>query len=886
MSDQVKAFRQPGVRRSRQVKLDYLLRNFACLLVLGLHISLFYDAGRSLFWVYVIIHTLIYPHIVYFLTYTIEEEKRNILLDTFFYGTCFAIWGFNPYLVFAFLIGLTMTNLAAGGVRFLIFSLLFLLVGVALGMQFNGVYFRPELPLTATLMMSFGLFVYTLSLGYVAYYMNQTLLKTKGDLSQQREQLLGINSLAQAVNSFLDIDMIMEHVFRVIRKRYAFDHIYLLTTDEDGNSISKINGYGKHLTKEEREAISRISCSIDKNASSVFVIPLLKQKPIYIPQIEEDKLVLADEFDQQVYRIKKSISVAIFPLRVRKKVIGCISLVSAEKRVDLKPEDLETIDTILFQVGTAVYNARMYEESKVASARAREAQHRAENSEEAKGRFLANMSHEIRTPMTSIIGYSEALLDEDLLEEERKRFVNTIIRSGHHLLSVINDILDLSKMDADKLETEKIAVNLPQLIEDLRSTIGLKVHEKGLAFSVNTLFPLPLVFYSDPTRLKQIMFNLANNSVKFTARGKIELSIFYDSRNNSLVFEIMDTGIGLTPDQQKHLFRPFSQADSTTTRQYGGTGLGLFISRQLAQLLGGTIRVKSEFGKGSTFSVSVNPGDLEDTDWLASESQWQTAVKSASQHSQDFSVPQFSGTVLVAEDNRDTQLLIERVLRKSGVKAVIVSNGKQAVERVKTDPFDLVLLDVQMPVMGGEEAAQLIRKSHPDLPLIAFTANVMQHQLDAYIRCGFNSFVSKPINRSEFYRALGSFLNKKKLKLAGRVLLAEDNVVNSKLIIRHIQKISELVDVVHVENGQAALDALAARDFDLVLMDMEMPVLSGDEAVKSLRRRGVQTPVWMFTGNTDVDFQRKFKEIGAQGFLAKPIEKGKLVAVLTQCLKA
>lgn len=885
MSDPDHLLRRPSRPRSRQGKINYSLRIFACLLVLGLHLSLFYGAGRSLFWGFALIHTLVYPHVAYYLSHSIEDEKRLVLTDTFFYGICFAVWGFNPYLLFAFIIGVTMTNLATGGFRFLIFSLLFLLVGVALGMQFNGVYFRPELPLVTTILMSFGLFTYTLSLGFVVFRVNRALLRTKADLFRQREQLLGINSLAQAVNSLLDIDMIMEHVFRVIRKRYAFDHIYLLATDEDGNTISRINGYGKHLTKEERDAINKISCSVDRNPTSIFITPLLKQRPLYIPQIEEHKLVLADRFDQQVYRIKKSISVAVFPLRLRKKVIGSIALVSAEKRVDLESQDLETIDNILFQVGTAVNNARLYEESKVVSAKAREAQLRAEDSEEAKGRFLANMSHEIRTPMTAIIGYSEALLEEDLSADERKRFVSTIIRSGHHLLSVINDILDLSKIDADKLETEKIAIHLPQLIEDLRSTIGLKVNEKGLAFSVNTLFPLPAVFYSDPTRLKQIMFNLANNSVKFTARGKIELSIFYDAKNNGLVFEISDTGIGLTPEQLKHLFKPFSQADSTTTRQYGGTGLGLYISRQLAHLLGGTIRVKSEFGKGSTFSVSVDPGDLEDANWLTSDTHWQASLEESRELDQNLPVQQFAGKVLVAEDNRDTQLLMDRMLKKSGLSAVVVGNGKQALEKLKAESFDLVMLDIQMPVMGGDEAARLIREQFPDIPLVAFTANVMQHQMDNYIRCGFNNFLAKPINRTEFYRILGTYLSQKKMTLAGRVLLAEDNLVNSKLILRHIQKASELISVVHVDNGQKALEQAMEREFDLILMDVEMPLMNGDEVVRTIRSKGIQTPVWMFTGNTDTEFQRMYKNIGAQGFLAKPIEKSRLLSVLVQCLK-
>ncbi len=878
---------QKKLRRSSGLaRFDYLLRTLACLFVLLVHVSLFYGEAGSWFWVYALAHTLVYPHVVFFFSRSRLDGMRNIVIDSFLYGVCVAVWGFNPFLTLAMVTGLTMTNLVAGGVRLQIMSMLAFSTGCIVSISLNEAYFRPDVNLSSVIIMSVGLFLYTCVFSSFSYDITGKLLRIKKDLSRQREHLLAINSMTQAVNSFLEIDMIMRQVSRVIRKNYAFDHIYLFTLDSDGKTVCKVNGYGRGLNSRDLQIFSTVQCKIDEHPGSIFLSPLLTKKPGYVRKMGACNKELLDSFDQKINQIRPCISVAVFPLKVRQKAIGNIALVSVKKPVDLTEKTLEFISTLLFHVGTAVYNARLYEKSRIASAEARKAQARAEESEEAKGRFLANMSHEIRTPMTAIIGYSEALLEDDIPRDEKIRFINTIIRCGNHLLSVINDILDLSKIDAKKLETEKIPVNLPQLIDDLCSTIGLKAQEKGLGFDVLTDFPLPRVFYSDPTRLKQIMFNLANNSVKFTANGKVGLRILYDSEKNSMVFEISDTGIGLTAEQRQLLFRPFSQADSSTTRQYGGTGLGLYISLQLANLLGGTIRVKSKYGEGSTFSVSVDPGDLGDADWLNCQADWQGAMQECIKVAADFTVPQLRGTVLVAEDNTDNQLLARHLLEKCGLECTLVASGRQAVDEFERKPFGLVLLDIQMPVMGGEAAAIEIRKLDDSVPLLAFTANVMEHQLESYIRAGFNGFISKPVNQADFYRTISQFLPARERKLSGKVLLAEDNVVNSKLIIRHINKIDDSIELIHVENGKDALNEALNKHFDLILMDMEMPVMSGDEAVIRLRKQGINTPVWMCTGNTDLTFQRRFKEIGAQGYLAKPFDKVKLAEVLDHCLKS
>jgi CheY-like chemotaxis protein/nitrogen-specific signal transduction histidine kinase len=377
----------------------------------------------------------------------------------------------------------------------------------------------------------------------------------------------------------------------------------------------------------------------------------------------------------------------------------------------------------------------------------------AEAANSAKSAFLANVSHEIRTPLTAIIGFSESLLDTDQNMQQRINAIHTIIQAGRHLLSVINDILDLSKIEASKLDIENLRTDIFTLVRDVHSLAGMHAESKGIALKVNYHFPLPAAIYTDPLRLKQILLNLVNNAIKFTEKGCVDLAVRLDSQRELLHFDVRDTGIGMDKEALARLFSPFSQADSSTTRKFGGTGLGLYLSRMLAEKLGGDITVSSTPGQGSHFSVSVATGALAHVALVMSP-----PSKTAIAQSPAAASIRVMGKVLLAEDNSNNQLLISHYLRKLGAEVTIANNGAEALEQARAGDFDLILMDMQMPVMDGLEAIRQLRGSGYTRPIVSLTANVMQSDIENCLSAGSNDFLAKPIETEKFNATVGGYL--------------------------------------------------------------------------------------------------------------------------------
>lgn len=367
---------------------------------------------------------------------------------------------------------------------------------------------------------------------------------------------------------------------------------------------------------------------------------------------------------------------------------------------------------------------------------------------EAKSRFLANMSHEIRTPLTSIIGYAEGITQGDFDSQFMNKAVGIIAHNGQHLLSVVNEILDLSKIEANKLEIELLNMDLMTLLSSIESLMVQQAQEKGLIFSIEYQFPLPLTINSDPTRLKQILLNLINNAIKFTEQGSVTVKVRC-SADNQLAFTVADTGIGLTPAQMDKLFADFTQVDSSVARKYGGTGLGLSIARSLAKKLGGDITVESEHKIGSQFTLFTSMVLPEQNVWIED---LQTLKQRRSQNTQPQKeeIPALSGTVLLAEDHHDNRALFSQLLKRMGLDVTAVENGEQAVEQSMMEDFDLIFLDIQMPVMDGISAMKIIKSTAPGVPIVALTANAMTTEIEKYLSEGFTDHISKPINRRQF----------------------------------------------------------------------------------------------------------------------------------------
>ena len=376
----------------------------------------------------------------------------------------------------------------------------------------------------------------------------------------------------------------------------------------------------------------------------------------------------------------------------------------------------------------------------------------------AKSAFLANMSHEIRTPLTSIIGFAELLLTRDVAADEKEAAVRTIIRNGRHLLDVINDILDLSKIETGQVELERIDIDLPILLRDLVTLVAGRAEEKSLEFAVQPHLPLPARFAGDPVRLKQILLNLCSNAIKFTQRGSVRISVRYQADPPALLFTVSDTGIGMTPEQQSRLFQPFVQADVSTTRRYGGTGLGLYLSNQLAAALGARIRVRSEPGKGSRFQLVLPlPAAVPADELLTLEGDLRIYERAEFAISA-FAAPDLRGRVLLAEDGIDNQRLLAAYLRQAGLDVTVVGNGRDAVETALRREFELVLMDIQMPVLDGVAATQMLRGAGYSRPIVALTANVMKSDVQRYREIGCDDVLAKPVERERFYQVIAALV--------------------------------------------------------------------------------------------------------------------------------
>ncbi len=413
-------------------------------------------------------------------------------------------------------------------------------------------------------------------------------------------------------------------------------------------------------------------------------------------------------------------------------------------------------------------------ERKIAQEELRQAKEAAETATIAKSEFLANMSHEIRTPMTAILGFAENIIDPDFTEDERHRAVDTILRNGEHLLEIINGILDLSKIEAGICDVERVKCNPNKIIVDICSLMQVRAEEKGLALSVQFDGPIPETIESDPTRIGQILVNLIGNAIKFTETGSVKLIarlVGGRAQEYRLEIDIVDTGIGMSEEHISRIFHAFTQGDASMTRRFGGTGLGLSMSKRLAEMLGGNISVSSELGSGSTFKFSVSTGPLDNVKMLSRPI---TTVALANRELVTEHSPLLNCRVLLVEDGPDNQKLIGHILRKAGAQVEIAENGQVAVDRIicdesESDPqesaaaVDIILMDMQMPVMDGYEATTILRRNGYTKPIVALTAHAMTGDREKCIDAGCDDYVTKPIKRRTLIETVQEHLHRRSL---------------------------------------------------------------------------------------------------------------------------
>ncbi len=562
------------------------------------------------------------------------------------------------------------------------------------------------------------------------------------------------------------------------------------------------------------------------------------------------------------------------------------------------PAPDEATLTLLLNLGAQL--GRVLERERAASA-LRLAKDAAESASQAKSIFLATMSHEIRTPMNAVIGMTEFLLETDLTSEQRN-FAKIVQNSGENLLAIINDILDFSKFEADKLVLESKPIDLRECIESAFDVIMPRATEKGtldLAYFIGPQMPDEIM--SDPVRLSQIIINLLGNAVKFTESGEIVLTVNREPSSDDeglllLHFTVRDTGIGIPADRIGALFQPFEQADSSTTRRFGGTGLGLAISHRLAGAMGGDMRVESEVGVGSTFHFTIRVPEVPQNLRIR----------------QVTSLIELSGKrMLAVDDNPTNRMILTHQGTAWGMVVRATGSQQEALEWIRRgDPFDVGVLDMQMPGMDGIMLSQEIRRyrDRGKLPLILLTSlgrpDAPSEQLAEFV-----TYQVKPVRFSQLYNDLCHTLRAGELEhemeqelesrpqhghtapertplVPLRILLAEDNDVNRQLAVRMLAKIGYTADV--VADGEQALAALAGQSYDVVLMDVQMPLMDGLEASRRIHQNwpaGQRPRIIALTANAMPEDRDQCMAAGMDDYLSKPLHVGELAAALSRCVQ-
>jgi PAS domain S-box-containing protein len=633
-----------------------------------------------------------------------------------------------------------------------------------------------------------------------------------------------------------------------------------------------------------------------------------------------DEMLRRAAIDGEYYEAVRKLGVKsslIVPLVARGRTLGAMTLVSAESDRTYGRHDLGLVQELATRCALAIDNTRLYreaqreiEERKEAEKMLRAAREAAESANRAKSEFLANISHEIRTPMAAVLGYAE-LLGRHLHDPEQLQSVEIIRRNGRFLLEILNDVLDLSRIEAGRMEVERQRFRPHDLFFEVRRLMEVPAREKNLPLYLEFEGDIPETIEGDPTRLRQIVVNLVGNALKFTERGDVRIKVRLLEEEEKLCFDVRDTGIGLSDDQLERLFQPFTQADSSVTRRFGGSGVGLVISKRLAELLGGQITVASQVGQGSTFSVRVATGSLQGVPRIRPEEAPQTPDPEG-----DFAGWLNNRRILIVDDRREVRDLVQRCIEDAGGQVQTASHGREALEQIKElesqSPLDAVLMDMQMPIMDGYQAVRRLRSDGFSRPIIALTAHAMQGDREKCLAAGCDDYISKPIDRRELVErvrrailtpvadrerarraAFGDGASPRNALVSSADLPAEQETAEQTLRILLVDdshqmcKILSLLlstrgyDVRSAHSGRTGLQLAQQFRPDVVLLDLTLPDMSGYEVVAQLRDNAAlsETVLIALSGHSGPEVMTRSYQAGFHHHLVKPADLEQLEAV-------